>query len=78
MFILQLLGNDHSKESFPLADPNNNDKEQPGHAWEPFGASLQKKIQPQKLQEQTLNNFCQHENESTADLHTRLTVLCGQ
>ena len=42
MFILQLLGKKGlcCWESFPIASPNNNDKEQPDHIWEAIQSFL--------------------------------------
>ena len=77
IFILQLLGKEclHYWESFLLMVHNDNDKEQPCHVWKAFGGSFRQAYNFRSCREQTLSKIHQLENDTIADLHTRLNVL---
>ena len=65
-FILQLLSKEGpwSLESFLLAAPKNNDKEQPDQIWEAFEGFFRQTTNFRCYREQILNNFYQQDNES--------------
>ena len=55
--------------------PHTNENEQSDHVWEAYQGPFRQTTSFKSHRKQTSNNFHQQEHESTAHLHTILTVL---
>ena len=74
LFILQLFGKEglNHRESFPLSAEDNTDQKIPDKSMEAFEGSFQQTSSFRGYKEQTLTNFHQQNNESIADLLTKI------